>query len=346
MSANTTSDLMTNVTDDDTGISYTINYYFAFFIPVLSLLIITGNILIIVAFWKLPSLREKPSEYLILNLSFVDLCTGFTLLYISPLFIVSGYNPLGEIGCRFANASFNITVSASVFTLIAISTDRFLLVLIAYPKYLKWQSTFRIRLTIITCWTLAFLLSAIEHSIWNVAKTLSERAADIDFKIVCLSPPRRLQAYSLYGFFGVYLGPVLIVCILSSAFFFLLWRRIQMNNRIGAASFSTQSTSLQDRQIEPSQNRFNGTDQPANQPKEKRNSRYTKPALSLVVLVSAMALCMLPYSIYIIIIQFFCPKCFMPTLVNTLLLMQSCNAVLDPFLYGMTQRKIKNFYFR
>ena len=344
MSTNTTADLITNATNDDTGISYTINYYFAVFIPLLSLLIITGNILIMVAFWKLPSIRDKPSEYLILNLSFVDLCTGFTLLYISPLFIYSGYNPLGELGCRFANASFNITVSASVFTLIAISTDRFLLVLIAYPKYLKWQSTFRIRLTIITCWFFAFLLSAIEHSIWNFAKTLSERAAGIDFKVVCLSPPRRLQAYSLYGFFGIYLGPVLIVCILSSAFLFLLWRRIQMNNRVGTA-LATQSTSMpQDRQNEPSEYRPNGNDQPANQP--RRNSRYTKPALSLTVLVSAMALCMLPYSIYIIIIQFFCPTCFMPTLVNTLLVMQSCNAVLDPILYGMTQRKIRNFYFR
>ena len=278
---NTTVD--TDAADDNAVISVKISYLV--FMLSLSLFTIVGNILIIIAFWKVPSLREKPSELLILNLSFVDLCTGFMLLYLCPVFIFDSYYPLGEIGCRFSSIFFNVTVSASVFTLVAISTDRFLLVLIAYPKYLKWQSTPRIRLAIVMCWAFAVLFNIIEQSLWNVAKTLNTRAAEIDFDKVCLSPPRRLSEYSLYAFFGVYLSPVLIVCVLSSAFFVLLWRRIQRSNRVDTTTQSTIAETQQD----PSQvNDTNGTDsQPSTR---KRNSRYTKPALSLIVLVSAMGL--------------------------------------------------------
>ena len=53
------------------------NLFFAIFIPILCFLITIGNLGTIIAFWKLPSLRDKPSELLILSLSCADFITGF-----------------------------------------------------------------------------------------------------------------------------------------------------------------------------------------------------------------------------------------------------------------------------
>ena len=340
-------------TEDKSERIVLINIGYAIFMPVLAILVIFGNVLIIYAFWKLPSLREKTSELLILNLSIVDLCTGVTLLYISPVFIIRGYNPLRELGCRLANFLFHFTVNAGSFTLVAISMDRLLLVLIDYPKYLKFQSHSRIRFTIALCWITAFAVCAMEHSIWNLAKTLNDSAANIDFNEICLSPPRRLRAFSLFAFIGLYLGPVALVCGLSMTFFVLLWRRIRRPNRVGMlsedaatdSSVHTNPTTAEERVV-PNVEIQGVEPGPPMQRRQQRvqMNRYLKPAVSLTVLVVAMALCMLPYSIYVIIIQFVCSKCFIPQLVNSLLLLQSCNACLDPYLYGMTQKKIRKYY--
>ena len=330
-----------SITTTDSGDNFQypdVNVFFAIFIPILSSLTVIGNVMIIVAFWKLPNLREKPSELLILNLSIVDLLTGLVVLPVQSLvYIIPGYWPLGEIGCRLQAISLQTNIYASLFTLIGISTDRCLLVLKEYPVYLKMQSLNRIKITIAACWLAAFSAAMIEQILWNPAKSLDVTAALIDFRKTCLTPPRRLQGYTMTVFLVVYFGPVITVCGLSISFLYLLKRRLKKTKPSGAASSATQSTALDNNT--PSQ--AQPTEQINRQPSR---SRYIKPAISLMAVVTSMAICMLPYCFYVIIIELFCQECNQPRVLFILLLLQFCNACLDPVLYGMTQKKIRQFY--
>lgn len=338
--SNTTTTAAANENPADNKLN--VNIFFAIFLPCLSMAIVVGNVMIIVAFWKVPSLLDKASEYLILNLSIIDLLTGLLVLPVqSIVFIVPGYWPLGEIGCRLQAISLQTNMYAALFTLIAISTDRLLLVLKEYPVYLKMQSLPRIRIYIILIWLLAFSAAMVEQILWNPAKLLEQAAADIDFTKTCLTPPRRLRAYTLSVFLMVYFAPVIVVCILSTSFLVLLGKRLKKTSASPASG--TASTALAP---EPNSNEPivpAPSVQPKSKPPSSRN-RYIKPAVSLMAVVVSMAICMLPYCFYVMIINLICPTCNSPRKLFSLLLLQFCNACLDPLLYGMTHKKIRLFY--
>ncbi len=311
--------------------------------PIICVLTVAGNSATIIAFWKLPSLCEKPGETLILHLSITDLLTGLILIPIfSSNYITPGYWPFGEFGCRLvAGPIFNICVHTSIFLLLAISLDRFLLVYKEYPKYLKIQSRSRVKLTIIGCWMMGICSVIFEQSLWDVAKTLDEAAANIDFDAVCLSPSRRLKEFSLTFFLTLYFTPVLLVCVFSVAFLCLLRARlIKFKVDITLRSVMDPSSN-EGRQEQPSRPGDEGMVASA---RSRARNRYIKPALSLTALVSSMAVCMLPYTIYVITVELFCPDCNDPVILYRLVFLQFCNACLDPFLYALTQRKIQELY--
>ena len=322
-----------------------VNIFFAIFLPLLSLVTVIGNVMIIVAFWKLPSLHEKPSELLILNLSCVDLLTGLLVLPVQSLvYIVPGYWPLGEVGCRLQAISLQTNIYASLFTLIAISADRCLLVFKEYPVYRRMQSLVRIRITVIICWLAAFLAAMIEQVLWNPAKSLDETAALIDFNKTCLTPPRRLQPYTMTVFLAVYFGPVATVCALSTIFLYLLRRRLKKTERPEASALTRTRTNGLDVDGHSSHSQARPSMAAAQVSHQTSRNRYIKPAVSLFAVVISMAICMLPYCFYVITIELFCPKCNNPRVLFILLLLQFCNACLDPVLFGMTQKKIRHFY--
>ena len=315
-----------------------VNVFFAIFLPVLSLVTIVLNSMTVFAFWKLDKLREKPSELLILNLSCADFLTGlFVIPLWSPVYMTPEHWPMGEIGCRIAISALNMAIHGSLFALLSISIDRFMLISMDYPRYVHTQTKRTIKFIIAACWCIAVITVAIEMGFWSRAMTIDEDAATVDFNQYCLSPPRRLSRFSLSFFLILYLIPVIAVCTLSIAFLYRLHLRLQdgEKKRLRSASSPPSQISL---------------DSESNQvsliPAREIRSRYVKPAVTLVALVLAMTICMLPYCLYVIItdIMFVCPTCQNVKLLYNLLLLQFCNACLDPFLYAMTKGKIRNFY--
>ena len=207
------------------------------FIPILCLVIVTGNAATLLAFWKVPSLLDTPSELLILSLSCADLTTGLVVIPLfSPMYITPGSWPFGEHVCRILVFFMDVTMHASLFTLCNISLDRLLLVLKDYPHYIRIQSYTRIRVTIIICWTFSTLSGVVELSMWNAAKQLDESASLIDYDNYCLSPPRRMKSFALPFFLILYLLPVICVCGLSSFFFCFLRKRLKQSWEMRAES--------------------------------------------------------------------------------------------------------------
>ena len=337
------------VTGNQTDVDVTVNVFYAIVIPLTSLVATGLNIATIYAFWRLPKLRHKPSEVLILNLSCADLLTGMLVLPLaSPLYITPGAWPFGEVGCQIAILLLNIGIPASLFALISISMDRFLLVYMEYPKYVTIQSKFRIYITIATCWVAALLSVFIELGVWNYAEEDIKDQLIIDYTKLCLSPARRLKSFFLTYFLVLYFIPIVAVCSLSIAFLYYLHKRHVNSKRRSTETMKTvrDSTEISSVSSTPS-----GSQQQLQEPPKKKSpshvlrKRYIRPAATLVSLVLAMAICMLPYSFYVLAMDFFCSHCPLNTdIIYALLLLQFSNAYLNPLLYAITHRRIRKFH--
>ena len=358
-----TADLTTNETLYKP--TFVVNIGYAVFMPLLILVIIVMNLGTISAFWKVPSLRGKPSDLFVLNLACADLLTGTTILpFMSPVYITPGVWPLGEIGCAIVHGFFfNLSICGSLLALITISIDRFLLVYMEYPHYVKTMTRRRVYKVITAGWTFTFLTAVIELSLWEKAKEVDETARSIDFDRVCLSPARRVKAFTLFFFLTLFLLPVLLVCGLSIGFLYQLQLRLQKlrgqrqniskENAVDpmlstGVELSTASATETTEVMAVASKQSNQPSKPTDDKKSGRinvvRNRYIKPGITLIGVVLAMAVCMLPFSFYVIIIEAGCEQCNNTDILYGLLLMQFCNASIDPFIYVLTRRKIRMFY--
>ncbi len=351
-----------------------INITYAIFIGLLIFVTALMNLGTVVAFWRVPKLRESPSELLILNLACSDLLTGMVPLpLISPSYITTNHWPTREIGCVILVLFLDISVHGTLFALLTISIDRFLLVYLEYPQYIKRVSRRNVYKVIATGWLFALATAALELGMWEKAKTLDETAASIDHSKVCLSPPRRVQSFSLSFFLVLYLFPVILVCAFSIAFLYHLRLRLKKtkrarvppsssqvdsssgdvnrsNNTTSSLSLSQIGTSVEDTDISQKTSKSNVTATAQQKPTRQKwsdksvRNRYIKPGITLIGLVLSMAMCMLPYSLYVITIESGCQHCNDIDVLYGLLLLQFCNAGIDPFIYVLTRKKIRMFY--
>ncbi|XP_057177836.1 opsin 4xa isoform X2 [Triplophysa rosa] len=126
------------------------HYIVAFFVAVIGALGVTGNILVIYAFFSNKKLRTPPN-YFIINLAASDFLMAVTQ---SPIFFVNCMYKewvFGEMGCKmyaFCGALFGIT---SMINLLAISIDRY--IVITKPlQAIRWTSGRRTLLIILMVW--------------------------------------------------------------------------------------------------------------------------------------------------------------------------------------------------
>ncbi|XP_068166740.1 melanopsin-A-like [Antennarius striatus] len=126
------------------------HYIVALFVFVIGTLGITGNVLVMFAFYSNKKLRNLPN-YFIMNLAVSDFLMAFTQ---SPIFFINCLYKewmFGEMGCKmyaFCGALFGI---ASMINLLAISIDRY--VVITKPlQAIHWSSKRRTALAILMVW--------------------------------------------------------------------------------------------------------------------------------------------------------------------------------------------------
>nr|AIG92844.1 melanopsin 4x2 [Hippoglossus hippoglossus] len=126
------------------------HYIVALFVFVIGTLGITGNALVMFAFYSNKKLRNLPN-YFIMNLAISDFLMAFTQ---SPIFFINCLYKewvFGEMGCKlyaFCGALFGI---ASMINLLAISIDRY--VVITKPlQAIHWSSKRRTALAILMVW--------------------------------------------------------------------------------------------------------------------------------------------------------------------------------------------------
>lgn len=116
---------------------------------------ILGNLLVLVAILRTPSLRS-PSIILLCSLAVSDLLVG---LIVQPLYIVSALIKIHLLNSIWFMLSF-ATCGISLFSITAISVDRFL-ALHYHLRYPSVVTSFRAKLTLAIMWLTSFFLSGV-----------------------------------------------------------------------------------------------------------------------------------------------------------------------------------------
>ncbi|XP_072046791.1 5-hydroxytryptamine receptor 1D-like [Amphiura filiformis] len=330
----------------------------------ISSLTVIGNAMTLFAFYHEKSLRINPSNNFIIALTINDLLYGIHIFFFLGIPFTfqrtHGYF-FGETGCMMTVFLNHLFVIGNLL-LLAISVDRLLLICLKYSNYVKFQTTSRVGIGIAMCYVAGVTLGVIEMSMWEFAKKDKTVAAKINFNRYCISPPRNQGVFGLLLSFGFYVTPITLVFLLNVVFFALLIRKIRKRGQVGStqSSIRTGGTSLNSIPSRSGQNggsslganleatqsqNMSGSTPPKNDNTGDAHtkSRYVKPAITLAVLVGAMAISNLPYCTYLVVIAF-CSSCRDPIMVRYWLLVCQLNSLLDPLFYTFTQRKLREYY--
>ena len=137
-----------------------VSIFSAVMITLLSILITTGNALIVLVIYKDPLKKLRtPFTYFIVNLAFADLIVGaITGPILTYTLILEAIGSLSEVMARTYHMTFFISSTASILSLIALSGDRY--IAIAFPFKYKYLFTgARCRIITFVIWVLAIAIS-------------------------------------------------------------------------------------------------------------------------------------------------------------------------------------------
>ncbi|XP_071410752.1 histamine H3 receptor-like [Pithys albifrons albifrons] len=149
----------------------------AFLMVMLCLVTILGNILVILAFMLDRNLRHR-SNYFFLNLAVSDFAVG---VFCIPLYIpyaLTGTWHLGRGLCKVWLVVDYLVCTASVFSIVLISYDRFLSVTKAVSYRAQQGITSNPAIKMVAIWVLAFLLYCPAILFWEHVAGHSTVAAD------------------------------------------------------------------------------------------------------------------------------------------------------------------------
>lgn len=189
--------------DDHLGAGLTISgLVFMYIIIILSIL---GNILVCSVIFKFSSLQTV-SYFLVFSLAVSDIMVSVTVIPFDIVYwIYFPVWPLGGFICNLWNSLFFLFLTASVFNLLAISTDRF--IAIVYPLRYKEIMNYNVaKIVIATIWSYSFVTGIILF-------------------LVLIPPVEKIYTFELPPTFHAFLlvGNVLIPFLIMIGFYFKIY---------------------------------------------------------------------------------------------------------------------------
>jgi len=313
----TTSQVSSSVTETNTKHYYA--FKAAFEVPVLSCYIIiiavavVGNLMVCYAILVDRNLRNNPTTLLLLSLALSDLLTVTisASLHID-VFFVRGTWVHGELICKISSTIFVTTVPTSIWTLLAISVDRYKSLRDPMSRFRRSPFMTRKRALIINIliWSYSVLFASIPLMGWREAPGDS-----VIFEGICWYPYP--PAYSALTNILNCILPLLI----TSGIYIKIYCIACEQNKI---LLHGQLASIED--------------------KSRLGSLQAAKAISMFV--GVFFFCRVPYSMYIILISL-CDWCWAITPDEAyiiLLMLGYLKSALNPFLFALQNKSFKATY--
>ncbi|XP_073488916.1 histamine H3 receptor-like [Aquarana catesbeiana] len=157
-----------NSTEDreKTSLSKSTTIFLYIFIPLITSVIVLGNVIVILAFIVDKRLRNQ-SNFFLLNLAICDFLIGAFCIPVSASFIITGTWTLGDFLCKVWLIADNLMCTASVFNIVLISYDRFLSITLAVTYRYQQNNHRQTVVKMGTVWVLSFLLYSPAIIIWD-----------------------------------------------------------------------------------------------------------------------------------------------------------------------------------
>ncbi|XP_071525984.1 neuropeptide CCHamide-1 receptor-like [Panulirus ornatus] len=219
-----------NITDDASDGNATNGYvpYYqrpeTYIVPLLFALIfivgVIGNGTLIVIFVRNKTLRNVPNTYII-SLALGDLLVlFFTVPFVSTIYTIDSW-PYGTFECKFSEFVRDISVGVTVFTLTALSADRYLAIVSPVRKAVGAARGVTLRAAL-AIWLVAMLLAtpAAVFSCVRVFQVSEEKSISVCYPIPEYFPDWYMQANVLTKALLYYLLPLVVI-----ATFYLLMAR-------------------------------------------------------------------------------------------------------------------------
>ncbi|XP_073686040.1 neuropeptide FF receptor 1 like 1 [Garra rufa] len=207
----------------------TVSYILSYLLVLL--LCVVGNGLICLVVIRNRNMRSVTNLF-ILNLAISDLLVGVFCVPTTLIdSLISGW-PFNQITCTMSNLIQGMSVSASVFTLVAIAVDRF--IGIVYPFHHRLRPVTAL-IAIIFIWLLAFAIiipSAATMTVIHLEDMYMVQDNQVYPLLVCFEDWARAdmrRVYTLIIFIQVYLVPLGLISIMYSCIAAKLTSKLREN---------------------------------------------------------------------------------------------------------------------
>ncbi|XP_029380654.1 histamine H3 receptor-like [Echeneis naucrates] len=325
----------------------------------LVVVIVFGNALVIVAFKVDKSLRRQ-CNYYFLNLAVSDFLVGAFCIPVYIPYVLTGRWTLGRGLCKLWLVMDYLLCSASVFSIVLISYDRFLSVTRAVSYHARQRMTHQAIIKMIAVWVLAFVLYGPAILFWELVVGRSRVPKGECFAEFYYSWYFLLSA-SVLEFFS----PFISVAFFNLSICLSIRKRrfhsrdvhihLQMSEPTSAqgdgiplshnwgfgmkhaikGSIHSQTSSPTSGKLDPSTSRA---------PNPSRLSRDKKIAKSLAIIVCVFAICWAPYTLLMIIRAACRGRCIEHHWYEVTFWLLWLNSAVNPFLYPLCHSSFRRAF--
>ncbi|XP_072256524.1 alpha-1B adrenergic receptor [Pyxicephalus adspersus] len=301
---------------------------------------IVGNIMVIISVVANRQLRI-PTNYLIVNLAIADLLLSTTVLpFSSTLEIVSAW-VFGRIFCDIWAAMDVLCCTASIFSLCAISIDRYIGVRysLQYPTIVTRK---RVLLALLCVWILSIVISIGPLLGWKQQTATDEYVCDITTE----------PFYAIFSSLGSFYIPLIVILVMYCRVY-VVAKRITKNLEAGVMKERMDSRELTLRIH--CRNMHDGIPNSKNKSQQPRSSlslkllkfsREKKAAKTLGIVVGLFILCWLPFFTALPLASIFKQLEPPETVQKVIFWLGYFNSCINPVIYPCSSKEFKRAFIR
>lgn len=301
---------------------------------------IVGNIMVIISVVTNRQLRI-PTNYLIINLAIADLFLSTTVLPFSATLEIADYWVFGRIFCDIWAAMDVLCCTASIFSLCAISIDRYIGVRysLQYPTIVTRK---RVILALLGVWVLSIVISIGPLLGWKQQTNTDEAVCDITTE----------PFYAIFSSLSSFYIPLIVILVMYCRVY-VVAKRITKNLEAGVMKESMDSKELTLRihcrnMNDGSPNSKSKNQQPRSSLSLRllKFSREKKAAKTLGIVVGLFILCWLPFFSALPLGSIF--KVLEPplTVQKVIFWLGYFNSCINPVIYPCSSKEFKRAFIR